>query len=108
MNKQINTTKFIGRLDKNKRVGFCIDDDKTTWINLDFIGPQFITYLNASFDGCEIIRIGNDLFAPEKWARDELAKTFKGEQQALATVNAFFESVDNHRKQLKGGSHASN
>jgi hypothetical protein len=106
MNKQINTTKFIGRLDKNKRVGFCIDDDKTTWINLDFIGPKFITYLNASFDGCEIIRIGNDLFAPEKWARDELAKTFKGEQQALATVKAFFKTLDANREKVRSVYHA--
>jgi len=102
----INSTMFSAKTGRKNKVGYVIDDDGAAYVNLDFIGPKLITHLNATYDGIEIITIKGDLFAPEKWARGELAKTFKGEKQALATVDAFFKTLDANRDVIRSADHA--
>jgi hypothetical protein len=102
----INSTLYSAKAGLKKRVGYVIDDDGTAYVNLDFIGPKFITYLNASYDGIEIITIKGDLFAPRDWALTEVTKSFKGDKKALATINGFFKTLDENRDVIRSAYHA--
>jgi hypothetical protein len=102
----INSTLYSAKYDRKNRVGYVIDDDGTAYVNLDFIGDKFTTYLNASYDGIEIITIKGDLFAPRDWALTEVTKSFKGDKKALATVNAFFKTLDENREKVRSAYHA--
>lgn len=107
-NNDTCTTQFITPLNGKPTVGYCVDDDGKAWVNIDLFGNREMTFLNASFDGCPVAKIGNSLFVGDGWAKRELVEQFAHDNKALNIINAFFLSIEQSKQQIAGVSHAIN
>ena len=105
MINEINTTQFSAPLNGKSKVGFCIDDNGTAWVNIEMISPA-INLLSAAFDGVPFTRINKDQFVCANWARIELQQAFCHDNKALQVIHKFFDVIENEKQKVLGGEHA--
>lgn len=96
MNKEINTTQFITPLYGKPIVGFCIDYNGTTWVNVNILASPS-TILNAAFDGVPFTTIESEQFVCAEWAQIELNQACRDNTRALRKVNKFFEVIEREK-----------
>ncbi|WP_289028757.1 hypothetical protein [uncultured Paraglaciecola sp.] len=101
MNNQIDTTQFTTQINGKPTVGFCIDDDGRSWINIKILSPT-INLIHAAFDGVPFITIKATIFVCADWAKTELFEVFQNDAQTTQIISNFFQAIELEKQKVLG------